>query len=82
MAIQGTIVVFGHSLDECDAHIFADRIGRHGKTSRLYVSLFGEPDAVSNQNIIRRASEIAGLRNDRKPLEVKFFDAGSVSMWR
>ncbi len=28
--IQGTIVVFGHSLDECDAHIFADRIGRHG----------------------------------------------------
>jgi hypothetical protein len=80
--IQGTLIVFGHSLDECDGHIFADRIGRHGKTSHLYVSLFGDPEGDSNREIIRRASELSGLRNGRKPLEVKFFDADTVSIWR
>lgn len=41
--IQGSIVVYGHSLDEGDDHIFVDRIGRHGKTKELYVSIYGDP---------------------------------------
>ena len=38
--IQGSLVVFGHSLDPCDDHIFSDRIGRHGKTTKLWKRIF------------------------------------------
>jgi hypothetical protein len=79
--IQGDLVVFGHSLDQSDDHIFTDRIGRHGKTSRLYVSIFGNPSTAANALIIRRGLDISALRSSRRPLEVKFFDAGSASVW-
>lgn len=80
--IQGALVVFGHSLDESDNHIFVDRIGRHGKTDRLYVSLHGDASSPSNTSIIARASALSGLRNYRRPLEVKFFDASTASIWK
>jgi len=79
--IQGDLVVLGHSLDESDSHIFSDRIGRHGKTTRLYVSLFGDPDKPENSGKIRRALDLSQLRPARRPLEVKFFDAASASVW-
>ncbi|MBK8093388.1 MAG: DUF4917 family protein [Verrucomicrobiaceae bacterium] len=80
--LQGAIVVYGHSLDESDDHIFNDRIGRHGKTSQLFVSLYGDPSSPVNKTIIRRALAIARLRPDRRPLEVKFYDAASASVWK
>ena len=79
--IQGDLVVFGHSLDESDDHIFSDRIGRHGKTTRLYVGIFGDPTTADNMTKIRRAQDISHLRSPRRPLEVKFFDAASASVW-
>ena len=79
--IQGDLVVFGHSLDQSDAHIFNDRIGRHGKTSRLYVSIFGNSDTPANAAKIQRANEISGMRIARRPLEVKFFNAASAAVW-
>lgn len=79
--IQGDLVVFGHSLDQSDDHIFTDRIGRHGKTSRLYVSIFGDPSTPANREKIRRAEELPERRGARRPLEVKFFDAGTASVW-
>lgn len=80
--LQGTIVVYGHSLDESDDHIFTDRIGRHGKTSQLFVSLYGPPDTPANRLIIRRALALPRLRPARRPLDVRFFDAGSASVWK
>jgi hypothetical protein len=80
--IQGALVVFGHSLDASDDHIFRDRIGRHGKTSQLYVSLHGDPTSASNQEIIRRASALSNLRRGKWSLDVKYFDADSASVWR
>jgi hypothetical protein len=79
--IQGSIVVFGHSLDECDDHFIVDRIGRHGKTKELYVSLFGDPSSTANRKVVRKAESLAGLRPARRPLKVKFFDAASASVW-
>lgn len=79
--IQNALVVFGHSLDESDDHIFSDRIGRHGKTNRLYVSIFGDPGSATNKGIIQRASGLAHLRPAQRPLEVKFFDAASATVW-
>lgn len=80
--LQGSLIVFGHSLDTSDDHIFMDRIGRHGKTSRIYISLLGDPSSKTNKIIIRRATALSQFRKTRKPLDVKFFDAGSVSVWK
>jgi hypothetical protein len=80
--IQGALVVFGHSLDASDDHIFTDRIGRHGKTSQLYVSLHGDPTSASNKGIIRRASALSNLRRGKWRLDVKYFDADSASVWK
>jgi hypothetical protein len=79
--IQGSIVVFGHSLDPCDDHIFIDRIGRHGKTKNLFVSIYGDPESSANKAIIRNAQKIAIMRSDKRPLAVRFFDASSVETW-
>lgn len=79
--LKGSIVVYGHSLDECDKHIFNDRIGRRGKTKNLFVSLFGDPASKVNQEIIHRASGLVSLRSVKWPLTVKFFDAASASVW-
>jgi hypothetical protein len=80
--LQGAIVVYGHSLDVSDDHIFTDRIGRHGKTSQLFVSLYGDPDSKENKTIIRRALSLSKLRPERRPLDVRFFDAASASVWQ
>lgn len=80
--IQGALVVFGHSLDASDDHIFTDRIGRHGKTSQLYVSLHGDPSSASNKAIIRRASALSNLRRGKWRLDVKYFDADTASVWK
>lgn len=79
--IQGSLVVFGHSLDQCDEHIFLDRIGRHGKTGKLFVSIYGDPADSANNAIIRNAQRIVGMRSARRPLSVYFFDAKSVNTW-
>ncbi len=80
--IKGALVVFGHSLDASDDHIFQDRIGRHGKTSQLYVSLHGDPTSEANQGIIRRATALSNLRRGKWQLNVKYFDADSASVWK
>lgn len=80
--IQGALVVFGHSLDTSDDHIFTDRIGRHGKTSQLFVSLHGDPSSSSNEGIIRKASSLSNLRKGKWRLDVKFFDAETASVWK
>lgn len=80
--LKGAIVVFGHSLDASDDHIFQDRIGRHGKTETLYVSLHGDATTPANQNIIKRATQLPNLRKIRSPLTVKFFNADSACLWK
>ena len=80
--IQGALVVFGHSLDASDDHIFTDRIGRHGKTSQLYVSLHGDPTSASYKGIIRKASALSNLRRGKWRLDVKYFDADTASVWK
>jgi len=79
--IRGSLVVYGHSLDASDDHIFTDRIGLHGKTERLYVSVYGDPDSPANQTKITKAQSLANLRHSKRPLAVKFFDAASASIW-
>lgn len=80
--IQGSLVIYGHSLDESDDHIFKDRIGRHGKTKTLYISVFGDPKSNDNQKKIKKALNLSNLRPEKRPLEVKFYSAESTSIWK
>lgn len=71
--------IFGHSLAANDHHILR-RLGR-GKFGKLYISLYGDPRAGVNQEIIHKAKEITHLRHDRNPLDVVFYDAASAEVW-
>jgi len=69
----------GHSLAQNDDHILR-RLGT-GRFKKLYVSLFGAPETSTNIAIIARAKQIAGLRNERYPMDLSFYDAESASIW-
>jgi hypothetical protein len=73
------LFVYGHALAANDDHIL--RLIERGKTTQLFVSIFGDPDAPANQWIIRRATKIAETRSGRRPLVVEFYDAESAHVW-
>jgi hypothetical protein len=80
-AVIGTHCFFlhGHSLAPNDDHILR-RLGK-GHFKKLYVSLFGDPDAPHNKEIIARANGLARMREDHYPLEISFYDAVSAQIW-
>ncbi len=71
--------VHGHSLAANDDHILI-RLGR-GRFGKLYVSLFGDPRSDGNRQIIAKANQLAGLREDRYPMELAFYDAQTANVW-
>lgn len=76
------LVVFGHSLDANDDHIFEAVV--RSKISRMAISLYGDPASQGNQVIQRRAADVRERRrlaNANNPLETSFFDASSVALW-
>ncbi len=76
------MVLYGHSLDSNDDHIFEAII--HSKISRLAISLYGDPDSPANSEIRRRAADISArrlIKRATRPLDVQFFDAASVRIW-
>lgn len=77
--IQGALFIFGHSLADDDAHYL--RQIRRGKTSRLYVGLYGDSASDANRQIIRKAGELALGRSNKRQLGVTFFDAASAKVW-
>ena len=73
------LFIFGHSLAKNDDHILA-RIGR-GRCRKLYVGIYGDMFAESNQVIIARAHALVAMRSDRWPLDIDFYDAESAEVW-
>lgn len=71
--------IFGHSLAENDDHILK-RIGK-GRLRKLYVGIYGDPLDAVNQTIMQRAQALAGIRHEKWPLEVVFYDAASANVW-
>lgn len=78
-SIQGCLFLYGLSLAPNDEHLL--RRIQDGKTSALYVSIYGDPETLSNQQIMARAEQLATSRSDRWPLAVDFFDAESADVW-
>jgi hypothetical protein len=78
-----TIVVFGHSLADNDAHVL--RCIAAGGAANLLVSLYGDPNTARNRTLIRNAEALttsrARRRGRRFPLTVTFYDAASARVW-
>lgn len=76
---QHCLFIHGHSLADNDGHIL-QRLGK-GRFKKLYVSLFGDPTNETNKKIIAKAESLAGLRHQKWPLELTFYDAASANVW-
>lgn len=73
------LFIFGHSLAENDQHILK-KIAR-GKIGQIYVGLYGDPNSDGNKAIRLAANALGAHRDERVPLSVAFFDAGSAQVW-
>lgn len=76
------LVVFGHSLDANDDHIFEAVV--RSKINRMGISLYGDPNSPANQIVQRQAADLRERRrlaNANYPLETEFFDASTIPLW-
>jgi hypothetical protein len=80
LPITGSLFIYGHSLAENDDHVL-DAIAK-GKTDRLFISIYGDPNSDSNRAILRRANSLAIQRPTKRALAIYFYDAASASVWR
>jgi hypothetical protein len=72
-ASQGTLFIYGHSIDESDKHIF-DQI-EQSKLNKVFVSLYGDPKSEKNKRTQANAQTYMSR------LAVEFFNAESVPVW-
>lgn len=82
-SIGGGLLVYGLSFGANDDHISNALV--KSRVSRIAVSLYGDPEGEANRRTISAVNRLVEDRkahNERRPLEVKFFDASSVSLWR
>jgi hypothetical protein len=78
--IGGALFVYGHSLAPNDEH-YLKRIEK-GKTSHVYVGIYGDPKSSANIHIVNRANQLSAARAaSRRPLVVSFFDASTARVW-
>lgn len=70
--ISGSLVIFGHSMDETDTHIF-DKISS-SNVGNVYISIYGDPNSQSNRRVKANAESYFSC-------PVHFYDAKSVQVW-
>ncbi len=73
--ISGTLVIYGHSIDENEKHIF-DQI-KLSRTNRVFVSIFGDEHSESNARV--KANARAYLEG--QGITVDFYSAESTPVW-
>lgn len=85
-SVTGSIFAYGLSFAPNDDHVL--RMVEMGRVARLYVGIFGDPDASHNQAIIERARRMGEVRHARvagkrgaRELDVHFFNAASAQVW-
>ncbi len=77
--IGGSLFIYGHSMAPNDEHIV--RLIGKGRLRQLFIGLYGDPESPDNRRIRTRGGALAASRGRSRPLEVVFFDAGSVRVW-
>ena len=74
-AVNTPIFIFGHSIDENDAHIF--EAIRKSASRQIFVSIFGDEHSDANRRLVANAGAHLGRLNTT----VEFFDASTVAAW-
>lgn len=77
--IAGSLFIYGHSMAPNDEHIV--RLIEKSRIRQLFIGLYGDSESPDNRRIRTRAGALAASRARTRPLEVAFFDAGSVRVW-
>lgn len=81
-AVGGGLLAYGLSFSENDSHISRALVASGVK--RVAVSIYGDPSDGSNRKIVESVNRLVAdrqSRNSRRPLEVAYYDAGSVPLW-
>lgn len=78
--IGGCLFIYGHSLATNDNHIL--NILPKSKIQMLFVSLFGDINSETNQEIIKTAEKIVAKRKGNKKIELHFYDAETARVWK
>jgi hypothetical protein len=73
--VDTPIFIFGHSMDENDAHIF--EAIRKSPSRQIFVSVFGDENSIQNRRL--KANAAAYLGDHRTT--VQFFDASTAAVW-
>lgn len=71
--------MYGLSLAEQDEHIL-NAISR-SPVNHVFISLYGGPDSVHNQQIQAKAHEMQRERQGYRPLKIDFYSSESTSIW-
>lgn len=71
--IRGSLVIYGHSMNETDEHIF--KMINNSAVEDIYVSIFGDVESEDSQSIIADARRYFYGHN------VVFYDAMSTPVW-
>lgn len=80
-AISGALCIYGFSFGESDEHIL-DCI-RTSNVTLVAISLYGPADSDGNKKIIEAVDTITQRRpKNAKEIEVLYFDAESVPLWK
>ena len=75
--------MYGHSLDPNDDHVYEAIV--RSRVKRMAVSIFGDPNAPTNQEIAQRAENLARRRATvagRPELELCFYQAEDAELWQ
>lgn len=77
--IQYCLFIYGHSLAANDEHYL--RLIEKGKLAHIFVGLYGDPELVTNRQIVGRAKAMGLARRGKRELRVDFFDSESANVW-
>ncbi len=86
--VEKNLVIFGNTLGGTDEHI-ADVIADNKDITNIYVGIYGDPEFAINvetfaacERIISRRKSITDKLKKPKILSLKYFDSGSVNVWK
>jgi hypothetical protein len=76
-SIGGALFLYGLSLGDSDDHIMRLLSSHKCKVSKLFVSIFGDPESKENKKVVDRALKIVSAKH----VDVFFYDAATAKVW-
>lgn len=74
--LNGSLFIYGHSMDKNDKHIF-DQINL-SQVKNIYISIFGDEHSEQNKTTMANARRFIDTRN----IKIEFYDADTTPIWK